>query len=329
MPELPEVEVVRRGLASHIVGATCTDVNVIDERILRRHGAAAAPHPSGTEFAHRLQGQRIATVQRRGKFLWMPLVSTSPEAHVSDMALTAHLGMSGQLLLSEPGTASIQSATPDTLPRLRTESQGGRSSRVALAVVNPHLRASMEFVCADGRPIELSFVDQRVFGRLAVEELVSDAFGRLVPSSVAAIAPDPLEPAFDESAVIARMRRSRATVKALLLDQKLVSGVGNIYADESLWRAHLYWARTGQNIAAHSLRRLLASVSEVFAESLAQGGTTLDSLYVNVNGESGRFLRSLNAYGRAGKPCPRCGTTIRRERFGSRSSYYCPRCQRR
>ena len=329
MPELPEVEIVRRGLASHIVGATCTDVNVIDERILRRHGAAAAPHPSGTEFAHRLQGQRIATVQRRGNFVWMPLVSDAASPQLPDVALTAHLGMSGQLLLSEPWTASIQPAAFGTLPRPRTESQDGRSSPVALAVANPHLRARMEFVHADGRPIELSFVDQRIFGRLAVEALVHDALDRLVPSSVASIAPDPLEPAFDEDAVIAHMRRSRATVKALLLDQRLVSGVGNIYADESLWRARLYWARPGQSIAARTLRRLLASVREVFAESLAQGGTTLDSLYVNVNGESGRFLRSLNAYGRTGKPCPRCGTTIRRERFGSRSSYYCPRCQRR
>ena len=321
MPELPEVETVRRGLAAHLVGATCTDVDVIDERILRRHGDVSGPHPSGAQVAYMLDGRCILAVHRRGKFLWMPLaadvpalqlpetVSLSPETARSDHALTVHLGMSGELLLSEP--------------------HGSATSQVARALLGPHVRARMRFVRADGHPIELSFVDQRIFGRLAVEALAPDGHGRLVPSSVASIAPDPLEPAFDEDAVIAHMRASRAMVKSLLLDQGLVSGIGNIYADESLWRARIYWARPGRSIAARTLHRLFAAVRAVFAESLVQGGTTLDSLYVNVNGESGRFVHSLNAYGCEGQPCPRCGAIIRRERFGSRSSYCCPHCQRR
>jgi formamidopyrimidine-DNA glycosylase len=376
MPELPEVETVRRGLASHITGAVCTGVDVIDERILRRHGAPAAPHPSGSEFASSLEGRRIVAVERRGKFLWMPLVELGygvqtarplnvqtawpPQSQPPSEALTAHLGMSGQLLLRESGAVQeavssvtsgnllrgpmlpMSSVDPQQGPAVYAQSrdvqQGNtrsaefgddRRSRMAQALAGPHVRARLALIREDERPVELSFVDQRIFGRLAVEPLADDGRGRPVPSSVTGIAPDPLEPAFDEDAVIARMRASRASVKSLLLDQRLVSGVGNIYADEALWRSHIYWARAGHGIAARTLHRLLASVREVFAESLAQGGTSFDSLYVNVNGESGYFSRSLNVYGRAGKPCTRCGTPIRRERFGSRSSYYCPRCQRR
>ena len=329
MPELPEVETVRRGLASHIVGATCTNVDVIDERILRRHGAVTAPHPSGREFAGELEGRQVVSVRRRGKFLWMPLDSPLPAPESVGMALTAHLGMSGQLLLSAPGEVPQSPALPGTESQPSEGAPFVDQSPVARALTGPHVRARMKFVRADGRSIELSFVDQRIFGRLAIEALSDDGLGRLVPSSVAAIAPDPLEATFDEDAVVAHMRRSRASVKALLLDQRLVSGVGNIYADEALWRARIYWARTGRSLEARTLHRLLSAVREVFAESLVQGGTTLDSLYVNVNGESGRFSRSLKVYGRAGKPCPRCGIVICRERFGSRSSYYCPHCQRR
>jgi formamidopyrimidine-DNA glycosylase len=352
MPELPEVETVRRGLASHISGATCTGVDVIDERILRRHGAPAAPHLSGNAFARSLEGRRIVAVERRGKFLWMPLDGFGDgvrparplQSQPPSEALTAHLGMSGQLLLREPEAAlqipvfSVPAAPPASSAsssvshgkqQALTASHDDKRSRVALALTGPHVRARLQLVRDDGRPVELSFVDQRIFGRLAVESLADDGRGRSVPSSVADIAPDPLEAVFDEEAVIARMRASRASVKSLLLDQRLISGVGNIYADEALWRLRIYWARAGRGIAARTLHRLLASVREVFAESLAQGGTSFDSLYVNVNGESGYFSRSLNVYGRAGKPCPRCGTPIRRERFGSRSSYYCPRCQRR
>jgi formamidopyrimidine-DNA glycosylase len=346
MPELPEVETVRRGLASHIVGATCTGVSVLDERILRRHGAPMAPHPSGSELAQRLQGRRIVSVQRRGKFLWMPLATDMSMSKPSDEAVTVHLGMSGQLLLREPMMPLRRPMSPapvgippllhngashkENLYRatLHKGAHSGEPSPIALALAGPHVRARLQFVRADGQPIELSFVDQRLFGRIAVEELADDGHGRAVPSSVAAIAPDPLEPAFADDAVVVRMRESRATVKALLLDQRLISGVGNIYADEALWRARIYWARTGRSIAPRTLHRLLEAVREVFAESLAQGGTSFDSLYINVNGESGRFSHSLNVYGRAGEPCPRCGTLIRRERFGSRSSYRCPRCQR-
>lgn len=365
MPELPEVETVRRGLASHITGAVCTGVDVIDERLLRRHGAPAAPHPSGADFARSLIGERIGAVDRRGKFLWMPLADgVLPMRRISQpqqaVALVAHLGMTGQLLLRDcvaatrgPATCAtsdnslqgLVSPMPSVDPQrnaavcaqsrdlrqgstIADEFGDDRSSRVALALAGPHVRARLQLVRADGRAIELSFVDQRVFGRLSLETLADDGRGRLVPGSVTVIAPDPLEPAFDEDIVVARMQESRSSIKALLLDQRLISGVGNIYADESLWRARIYWARPGRGIATRTLHRLLAAVREVFAESLDQGGTSFDSLYVNVNGESGYFSRGLNAYGRAGRPCPRCGTLIRRERFRSRSSYYCPRCQR-
>jgi formamidopyrimidine-DNA glycosylase len=265
------------------------------------------------------------------------------------VALVAHLGMSGQLLLRDcaaqmhgpvsPHMSSFDSQGDAVLGVQSRDVQHGNaisdefsadsSSRVALALAGPHVRARLHLVRADGRAIELSFVDQRIFGRLSLETLADDGRGRLVPGSVAVIAPDPLEPVFDDDAVVACMRRSRASVKALLLNQRLISGVGNIYADESLWRARIYWARAGRSIATRTLHRLLAAVREVFAQSLDQGGTSFDSLYVNVNGESGYFSRSLNAYGREGRPCLRCGTLIRRERFGSRSSYYCPRCQRK
>ena len=115
----------------------------------------------------------------------------------------------------------------------------------------------------------------------------------------------------------------------MLLDQTVISGVGNIYADEALWRARLYGGRVADGISRPKLRELLTAVSDVMGEALAVGGTSFDALYVNVNGQSGYFERSLNAYGRAGQPCRRCGQMMRRESFMNRSSYFCPRCQRR
>jgi formamidopyrimidine-DNA glycosylase len=276
VPELPEVEVVRLGLAEHVVGRVLATVQVRHPRAVRRHPAGAL------DFAGRLAGRRIRAACRRGKYLWLDLGQ--------DEVLLAHLGMSGQLRIQPPDT-------PD----------------------ETHLRVRFGF--ADDGP-QLRFVDQRTFGGLSVEDLVGG-----VPAPVAHIARDPMDPAFDLEAVVERMRRRRTDLKRALLDQTLVSGIGNIYADEALWRARLHWAQPTGTLTRAQGRAVLGAATEVMGEALAAGGTSFDALYVNVNGASGYFDRSLAAYGQAGRPCPRCGTPIRREAFMNRSSYTCPHCQ--
>jgi formamidopyrimidine-DNA glycosylase len=207
-------------------------------------------------------------------------------------ALLGHLGMSGQLLVQPP-----------SLPDER------------------HLRVRLALDGADeGRG--LRFVDQRMFGGLSVS-----AGGAELPVEIAHIARDPLDPLFDDAEFVRRSRRRSAGVKRLLLDQGLISGVGNIYADEALWRARIHGDRPGERLTGPQLRSLLDHAREVMAEALGQGGTSFDALYVNVNGESGYFDRSLHAYGREDEPCDRCGTPIRRIAFMNRSSYFCPACQ--
>jgi formamidopyrimidine-DNA glycosylase len=283
MPELPEVEVVRRGLAQWVTGRTIATAEVLHPRAARRHIAG------DEDLTSRLVGRTPRAASRRGKYLWLPLDD-------GDHALTAHLGMSGQLLVQPP-------ATPD----------------------EKHLRARLRFT--DGGR-ELRFVDQRTFGGVALELLVPDGGGGAVPASVAHIARDPLDPVFDDAAFVAGVRRRRTGLKRALLDQTLVSGIGNIYADESLWRARLHWAAPTEELAPPRIRELLGKARDVMTEALAQGGTSFDALYVNVNGQSGYFDRSLSAYGQEGEPCPRCGTPIKREAFANRSSFRCPRCQR-
>jgi formamidopyrimidine-DNA glycosylase len=278
VPELPEVEVVRRGLERGVVGRTVAAVAVGHPRAVRRHLAG------GEDFAALLAGRRLLAAQRRGKFLWLPLDSGD--------ALTAHLGMSGQLLVVPPDKAD-----------------------------ETHLR--VRFVFDDGGR-ELRFVDQRTFGGLAVV-----AGGAELPSTLAHIARDPLDPLFDDEAFRAGLRRRRTGIKRALLDQTLVSGIGNIYADESLWRSGLHYARPTETVTRPQVERLLAAVREVLAEALDAGGTSFDALYVSTEGVSGLFERSLAVYGREGEPCPRCGTPVRRESFTNRSSHTCPRCQPR
>jgi formamidopyrimidine-DNA glycosylase len=146
---------------------------------------------------------------------------------------------------------------------------------------------------------------------------------------VAHIAPDPLEDSFDEARFVAGLRRRRTGLKRALLDQTLVSGIGNIYADEALWRSRLHFARPTETLTAGQARLVLGSAREVMTEALGQGGTSFDALYVDVNGASGYFDRSLDAYGQAGRACRRCGAVIRRDPFMNRSSFTCPRCQPR
>jgi formamidopyrimidine-DNA glycosylase len=278
VPELPEVEVVRRGLERWVAGRRITDVEVLHPRAVRRHGAGAA------DFAARLAGQRITAAARRGKYLWLPLDGGD--------ALLGHLGMSGQLLV-QPAAAADEI----------------------------HLRVRVGF--ADEGP-QLRFVDQRTFGGLSLEPMAAG-----LPVPIAHIARDPMDPEFDDERFVRALRAKRTGVKRALLDQSLISGIGNIYADEALWRARLHYEKPTEALSRPRAVELLGEVRGVLGEALAQGGTSFDSLYVNVNGESGYFSRSLNAYGRADEPCGRCGTPIRRAAFMNRSSYYCPRCQRR
>jgi formamidopyrimidine-DNA glycosylase len=278
MPELPEVEVVRRGLDTHVVGRTVTAVAVHDVRSLKRH------LPGAADFVPRLVGRRVASALRRGKYLWLVLDG--------DEALLCHLGMSGQMLISDADAPA---------PR--------------------HLRIVLDL--DDGR--QLRFVDQRIFGGM----MLADVDDEQVPVTIGHIARDPLDPAFDPDLFVSRLRRRRTGVKRALLDQTLVSGVGNIYADESLWRVPLHYARATENLRVREVESLLGHVVDVMGEALEQGGTSFDALYVNVNGQSGYFDRSLAAYGQEGEPCPRCGTPIRREAFMNRSSFTCPRCQPR
>ena len=282
MPELPEVETVRVGLQKWVVGRQIEQVDSLHDRAVRRHAAG------GADLSARLAGRSVTSAERRGKYLWLPL-DGGPDC------LIAHLGMSGQLVVVEPGTPA-----------------------------GPHLRARFRFA-DQGR--ELRFIDQRTFGGLHLDELVPDGPTE-VPAGISHIARDPLDRYFDEDGFSRAMRRRRTTIKRALLDQSLVSGVGNIYADEALWRAMLHGDRATSSLPAAKIRILLAEVRSVFESALLAGGTSFDALYVNVNGESGYFDRSLNVYGRAGLPCPRCGTAISRAKWMNRSSYFCRVCQR-
>ena len=162
-----------------------------------------------------------------------------------------------------------------------------------------------------------------MFGGLSVSE-----GGAKLPAEVAHIARDPLDPSFDLSGIVSALGRRNSGIKRALLDQTLVSGIGNIYADESLWAAELHPERSSASLSEPRIRRLFAEVRSVLERALAEGGTSFDAQYVNVNGQSGYFSHSLAAYGQQGRPCPRCGTAIVREAFMNRSSHLCPRCQR-
>ncbi|MFW0772184.1 bifunctional DNA-formamidopyrimidine glycosylase/DNA-(apurinic or apyrimidinic site) lyase [Paenarthrobacter nitroguajacolicus] len=322
MPELPEVEVVRRGLARWVRGRTITGVDVLDPRSIRRHTL-------GTEdFIGNLEQATVMDVVRRGKFLWMPLsMSSSPEAGsgtspetesgeaLPKVALMAHLGMSGQLLMQDP-------EVPD----------------------EKHLKVRIRLSSVDGMPEQLRFVDQRIFGGLFVTSLVQTPDGGPgglgeaplpeIAEEASHIARDPLDPYFSFDTFYRKVKGRKTGLKRALLDQSVISGIGNIYADEALWRARLHYAKATDTLRRADAERLVGAVKDVMNAALAAGGTSFDSLYVNVNGDSGYFARSLNAYGRAGEPCGRCEAVglhsiMKREQFMNRSSYTCPVCQPR
>ncbi len=304
MPELPEVETVRDGLDRHVRGRAVLRTEIFRDSAVRRQAGGAR------ELVDRLTGRRLAAVVRRGKYLWLPLdPSAGAEgAQEPDEALLAHLGMSGQLLVRSA------EAPPD----------------------HPHLRARLWL---DGDPgVVLDFVDQRTFGNLGLVDLVPTPDGApgghgspaaSVPVPVAHIARDLLDPALDRAALVAAVRRRRTELKRALLDQGLVSGIGNIYADEALWRAGLHGSRPTDRLRPIEVRRVLDAAEEVMRAALRVGGTSFDALYVDVNGSSGYFDRSLAVYGQAGRPCPRCGTPVERSSFMNRSSFTCPACQPR
>jgi len=294
VPELPEVEVVRAGLEPAVTGATVRRVEVLEERSLRRHDGPSE------DFVARLTGARLAAPQRRGKFLWVPIAD-------SEEVLSVHLGMSGQVLLRSPDHAR------------------DRLTRIVLDLDSPLGDGS-------GRPgpVRVDFVDQRIFGSMAIDGLVParDHPEQRIPSQVAHIARDPLDPLFDDRRFLDALRRKQTTIKRALLDQTLLSGIGNIYADEALWAARIHYDQPTATLSRPRATTLLAEVRLVLGKALAEGGTSFDAQYVNVNGASGYFSHSLNAYGQQGEPCPRCGTPIVRETFMNRGSHFCPRCQR-
>lgn len=351
MPELPEVETVRAGLADHSLGRPVRAVRVVDARSLRRH----LPGPAHFEAA--FTGRALRGAYRRGKYLWLTL--SEADGTLADEALVVHLGMSGQLLVrdepdgesgSDSGSDSEARAAFDEQPRhLRVALELGPAGATSAAGATRGA-ASTDRASTGQR---LLFVDQRIFGGMFLSPLVPDvpaavaankaAAGEvapgevperfLVPEAVKHIARDPLDEFFDPAAVRRKFLRTSSGIKKVLLDQSVISGVGNIYADEALWRARLHYAKPARTLSAAQTRELLEAVTQVLRESLAAGGTSFDALYVNVLGESGYFERSLNAYGRAGEPCHRCAeagrtTLMVREPFQNRSSYRCPHCQR-
>ena len=325
MPELPEVEVVRLGLVPAVTGARVTAVTVFDERSLRRH-----PGPS-EDFVDRLTGAALAAPSRRGKFLWLPLVGTNLKENrpfsdhsgtiavpvdvspsnsfgmdssgsigLGTEALVVHLGMSGQVLLRG------RDAENDRLTRIRIDLE--------------HPERGL---------LRLNFVDQRIFGSMAIDELVdADVAGERVPNSVSHIARDPLDPHFDDRQFLSALKERRTGIKRAMLDQTLISGIGNIYADEALWAARIHHAQPTNTLSRSRAVTLLAEVRAVLTKALGEGGTSFDTQYLNVNGESGYFSHSLNAYGQQGNSCPRCGRPIVREKFMNRGSHFCPHCQR-
>lgn len=309
MPELPEVETVRAGLAPALTGSKVTAVQVLDSRSLKRH-------PGGVDdFIATLVGSKVLGVSRRGKFLWMPIELSGDRGAGHKLALVGHLGMSGQMLLRSPGFSE------DKLTRV-----------------------IIDVKTASGETVELRFIDQRIFGSLAIDELVdtpdkkpggfSDGVAEgqwwqnLIPASAAHISRDPLDVDFDDSIVLAKFKKKNSGIKRVLLDQQTISGVGNIYADEALWLSKLHYDQPAASLSSAKAKELLAGVREILAKAVTQGGTSFDEQYKNVNGESGYFAVSLNAYGMTGSPCKRCGQEIKRDTWMNRGSHFCPNCQK-
>ncbi len=286
MPELPEVETVRSGLAAKILGATINDVKVFENRSIRQHDKGKR------DFQAQLTGNKILAASRRGKFMWLQL-----ENQNRDDALIIHLGMSGQVLIHK---------TKD---------------------VEKHARVVFNLTSKQNKEVKMRFVDQRMFGGMFLDSLIETEEGDLLPSRVTHIARDLFDPYVDDEKIITEIMRRKAGVKSLLLNQSIVSGVGNIYADEALWQTKLHYLTPGSRLKAAQIRLTLDALREIMRKAIAAGGTSFDEQYVRVNGQSGWFEVELNAYGQEGQPCARCGREIVREAWANRSSHRCPRCQ--
>ncbi|QNH96198.1 Fpg/Nei family DNA glycosylase [Corynebacterium anserum] len=324
MPELPEVEVVRRGLEKYVVGRVFDGVEVLSPRAVRCH--------VGEPLPRLLYAATVVSVRRRGKFLWLEL-SQDPNADTGltcneRLALVVHLGMSGQMLVTEPDQVASSHL------RIRARLSCAPSRRGG-GLLSPGFGDRLSPTRSDdglehNGLNDLNFVDQRTFGRWEVVPMVDDPFGEYeaVPTSATHIAPDPLEPHFDIASVVEKIASKRSPIKSILLDQRVISGIGNIYADEALWLSGIRPTRKPERISKRRVEKTIRAAETVMRKALAAGGTSFDSLYVNVNGASGYFSRSLNVYGRENEPCRRCQTPIKRVVLSGRSSHYCPRCQK-
>ena len=332
MPELPEVEVVRAGLEPAVTGARVASISIFDERSLRRHDGPAE------DFVDRLMGRTLLAPQRRGKFLWIPLSETQEisrpplraPSEIQDSSAEAWKpGAAKAGVPRAPGSGLV--AIPE-FPKEALVTHLGMSGQVLLrdmTMDDARTRIRIDLQHPEHGPLRLNFVDQRIFGSMAIDHLVnsSDA-ADLVPSKVAHIARDPLDERFDDARFLTRLARKNTTVKRAVLDQTLISGIGNIYADESLWAARIHYDQPTATLGRARAKRLLEEVRLVLRKALAEGGTSFDAQYLNVNGQSGYFAQSLNAYGQQGRPCPRCGRPIIRESFMNRGSHFCPHCQK-
>jgi formamidopyrimidine-DNA glycosylase len=285
MPELPEVETVRRGLENAISGYTVTNIQIFDSRSIKKNLG------SQQTFKRELTSAKFQSFERRGKFLWMPFDASR--------CLVTHLGMSGQVLVRSPGQPA------DKCERLRIFVQKGKKN------------------------LEVRFIDQRLFGGMYIDDLIPKGTREGVPQSAAHIAMDPLELDFEIERVVDVILGRAAGIKSLLLNQEILSGIGNIYADETLWLSKVNYLTPGHSLTKAKIRAIIQTAQLVLEKAVEQGGTSFDEQYKNVNGQSGYFSHSLNAYGQTGLPCSRCGTSIKREAWANRGSHFCPRCQRR
>ena len=326
MPELPEVESVRRGVHEWTAGTTITGAEVLDPRILGTTAARRVDPAAVDGFVSAVTGHRIIGAERRGKFMWLSL-GQGPE-----LSLLIHLGMSGQLRVH----SADDPVHRHTRAILRLEPARDESGSQGVGTPSGHRSGSAETESTGQNPDrsigrgpvrELRFVDQRIFGHLGVQPLIH-AHDRLVPASATHIATDPLEPTFEIGLTLTALAQKRTAIKSALLDQTLISGIGNIYADEALFRAGVHPMAIPARTRKSRLAAVLESAASVMGDALAVGGTSFDSLYVNVNGESGYFDRALLVYGRGGQECVRCGDEIQRLTVGGRGTHFCPVCQK-
>lgn len=301
MPELPEVEVVRRGLQTVASEITILHADIRGERVARHE-------PGGPQsLADALTGAKLGSWSRRGKFLWNPLQPSDPEAS-PQMALVVHLGMSGQLL---------------SIPTAECSKRDERHTRALLSLSNGSY---------------LRFVDQRTFGYVRLGEIISDPHHpqpsealvlpppRQIPACVR-IAPDALEKICHPETVFATFRRTRRAIKAVLLDQYVLSGLGNIYVDETLHKVGIHPSTPANKLSYPQTETLLQAAATILETAIGWGGTTFDSLYVHVDGSRGYFAQQLAVYGRENRPCLTCETPITRIQCAGRSTHLCTHCQ--